>query len=115
MPSIGRASHGDTGVRRADIVPGTRGRSTADPRVIDLVDSHFRAAGLTVRHDDPYRGGYTTGHYGQPRAGVHAIQIEINRALYVNEATGEPLEGDFERLSKLMTELALRLGRLDLR
>jgi N-formylglutamate amidohydrolase len=115
MPSVGRAGHGDTGVRRADIVPGTRGRSTADGRVIDLVDAHFRAAGLSVRHDDPYRGGYTTSHYGRPSAGVHAIQIEINRALYVNEATGEPRDGDFERLQTLITDLVERLGRLDLR
>ncbi len=115
MPSVGRAGHGDTGVRRADIVPGTRGRNTADARVIDLVDSHFRAAGLSVRHDDPYRGGYTTSHYGRPSTGVHAVQIEINRALYVNESTGEPRHGDFERLRALITELVERLGRLDLR
>jgi len=115
MPSMGRASHGDSGSRRADIVPGTRGRSTADARVIDEVDVHFRAAGLTVRHDDPYRGGYTTGHYGEPRANIHAVQIEINRALYVNEATGQPHDGHFQRLQKLLTELVERLGRLDLR
>ena len=51
---------------RADIVPGTCGRTSADRRVIDLVDAHFRAAGLSVRHDDPYRGGFTTSHYGRP-------------------------------------------------
>jgi N-formylglutamate amidohydrolase len=115
MPSVGRGGQLDRGVRRADIVPGTRGRTTCDGRVIDLVDAHFRAAGLSVRHDDPYRGGYTTGHYGRPDRGRHAIQIEINRALYVNEATGEPKPDDFERLQRLLLELFERLGRLDLR
>lgn len=115
MPSTGRGLRGERSVRRADIVPGTRGRSTADGRFIELVDAHFRAAGLTVRHDDPYRGGYTTGHYGRPRTGVHAVQIEINRGLYVDETTREPRAGNFERLQGLMTELFEKLGRLDLR
>ncbi|RLB52799.1 MAG: N-formylglutamate amidohydrolase [Deltaproteobacteria bacterium] len=115
MPSVGRGARGEHRVRRADIVPGTRGRTTADARFIEMVDAHFRAAGLTVRHDDPYRGGYTTGHYGRPESGVHAVQIEINRALYVDETTRQPREGNFERLQRLMTELFDKLGRLDLR
>lgn len=101
--------------RRADIVPGTLGRSSAHPRVIDLVDAHFRAAGLTVRHDDPYRGGFTTGHYGRPAQGVHAIQIEINRALYMDELTCATKPGDFERLQALLRDLVEQLGALDLR
>jgi len=115
MPSVGRAAHADPGARRADVVPGTRGRSTCDPRVIDVVDSHFREAGLSVRHDDPYRGGWTTGHYGRPIDGWHAIQIELNRALYANEETGEPRHKDFERLQALLADLVTKLGALDLR
>lgn len=115
MPSIGRAAHIDPGNRRADVVPGTRGRTTAHPRIIDLVDAHFRAAGLSVRHDDPYRGGWTTGFYGRPESGWHAIQIEINRGLYVNEATGEPKRGDFERVQELLVDLIAKLGRIGLR
>lgn len=115
MPSVGRAGHSDTGSRRADVVPGTRGRSTADPRVIDLVDSHFRAAGLSVSHDDPYQGGYTTQHYGRPRERWHAVQIELNRAIYMNEETGELRERDAARVRTLLDELVEKLGRLDLR
>lgn len=114
MPSVGRALHGDTGHRRADVVPGTRGRTSADPRVIDLVDAHFRAAGLSVRHDDPYRGGFTTGHYGRPREGIHAIQIELNRALYVDEQTFEPREPGFGELEALLGALVRELGALRL-
>ena len=80
MPSAGRRVFGGRAVRRADVVPGTRGRSTADGRIIDLVDAHFRSAGLSVKHDDPYRGGWSPSHYGPPREGWHAVQIELNRA-----------------------------------
>ena len=89
MPSSGRRTIGGGKLRRADVVPGTRGRSTADGRIIDLIDAHFREAGLTVKHDDPYRGGWTTSSYGAPKRGQHAVQIELNRALYVDERTSE--------------------------
>lgn len=112
MPSMSRAPGG--GPLRADVVPGTRGRSTADARLIDLVDRHFREAGLVVRHDDPYRGGWSTQHYGRPAAGWHALQIEINRALYVDESTGRPKDGAFEAIEALVVELVRRVGALDL-
>jgi N-formylglutamate amidohydrolase len=115
MPSRGRSLHVDAGVRRADVVPGSQGRTTADERIIDLVDAHFRAAGLTVRHDDPYKGGYATTHYGRPELGVHAIQIELNRALYVDEDTFTKRRGDFEQLQTLLDALVSKLGQLDLR
>ncbi len=112
MPSV--SSSGAASVPRADVVPGTRGRSTADARVIDLVDRHFRGAGLTVRHDDPYRGGWTTAHYGRPSEGWHAIQIELNRALYVDESTGRPKDGDFEAMETILLDLVRKLGALEL-
>lgn len=112
MPSRGRSLHTDAGVRRADVVPGTRGRTSASGAIIDAVDAHFRAAGLSVRHDDPYRGGFTTQHYGRPADGVHAVQVELNRALYVNEQTGEPLWGNgFELIRQLMESLVETLGQ----
>jgi N-formylglutamate deformylase len=114
MPSRGRSLHVDAGERRADIVPGTQGRTTSDARVIELVDDHFRQAGLLVRHDDPYRGGFATTHYGRPHENVHAIQIEINRALYVNEDTFERRPEDFARLQALLDSLVIKLGALQL-
>jgi N-formylglutamate amidohydrolase len=76
------------------------------------VDRHFRSAGLSVRHDDPYRGGYTTAHYGRPREAQHAIQIELNRALYMDERDCRRKSGDFERLQTLLNELVANLGKL---
>lgn len=114
MPSRGRGLHGDRGALRADIVPGTQGRTTAHPAVIDAVDAHFRAAGLSVLHDTPYRGGFTTKHYGRPAEGVHAVQVEINRGLYVNEATSERLPGRFEALQRVLDGLVQKLGQVQL-
>ncbi|EYF05287.1 N-formylglutamate deformylase [Chondromyces apiculatus DSM 436] len=85
MPSVARRGHSDAVTPRADIVPGTRGRTTAAGVVIDAVDQHCRQRGLSVRHDDPYRGGFSTAHYGRPEQGVHAVQIEIARRLYMDE------------------------------
>ncbi len=111
MPGVSRRGPRDH-ERRADIVPGSLGGTSADRRVIDCVDQFFRSAGLSVRHDDPYRGGFTTAHYGRPAQGLHAIQIEINRALYMDEITSQPKPGDFERLQRLLRELLGQLGGL---
>ncbi len=112
MPSAGRRILGGGEVRRADVVPGTRGRSTADGRIIDLIDSHFREAGLSVKHDDPYRGGWTTSSYGAPKRGQHAVQIELNRALYVDERTSEIKKDDFAQLQTVLDQLVGKLGKL---
>lgn len=114
MPSHGRSISGGTLVRRADIVPGTRGRQSADPRIIDHIDAFFRGAGYSVRHDDPYRGGYSTGHYGRPAEGFHAVQIELNRGLYVDERSFERLQPGFDRLKSDLYTLVGSLCELRL-
>jgi N-formylglutamate amidohydrolase len=90
MPSSGRASAGGRADDRADVVPGTQGRTTASAALIDLVERLAVARGLSVRHDEPYRGGFATRHYGRPREGIHAVQVELARRLYMNEVTLEP-------------------------
>lgn len=57
--------------------------------------------GFNVQLNRPYAGGYITEHYGQPSRGVHALQIEINRALYVDEATLVPT-ADFDRVRRTL-------------
>ena len=56
------------------------------PRVTRPVEQVLVGLGYRVRRNDPYAGGYITRHYGRPREGVHALQIEIARALYMDEA-----------------------------
>jgi N-formylglutamate deformylase len=110
MPAMGRAQLGHARRRRADVVPGTRGRSTAAGSLIDAVDAHFRAAGLSVRHDDPYRGGATTQRYGRPATGVHAIQVELNRDLYMDERTLTARPDAMAWMRSLYASLVARLG-----
>jgi len=70
---------------KADIVLGDRyGTSCASP-LIDLVEAALRARGYTVTRNKPYAGGFITEHYGEPASGRHALQVEINRALYMDE------------------------------
>ena len=89
MPSTERLGARGGQARRADVVPGTQGRTSAAAQVIDAVEAHFEAADFSVAHDDPYKGGWTTAHYGDPNGGCHVLQLEINRALYVDEASSE--------------------------
>lgn len=110
MPSRGKR-HGRDEIR-PDVVPGSVGGTSAHPALIDAVERHFRDAGLTVRHDDPYRGGYSTQHYGKPADGCHAIQIELNRAVYMDERSLVPHPAHMARLRTLLHELVVRLGAL---
>lgn len=71
----------------ADVVLGDRFGISCHPGVTRLIEQAFAARGFAVTRNMPYAGGYTTHHYGRPEMGVHAIQIEINRNLYMDEGT----------------------------
>ncbi|HWO14231.1 MAG TPA: N-formylglutamate amidohydrolase [Polyangiaceae bacterium] len=114
MPSRGRPGHADTGRDRADVVPGSRGRTTAAAAVIELPERIARPRGWTVIHDDPYRGGYTTAFYGRPERQQHALQVELSRRLYMNEATLEKKLDGFEETREFCTGLVAAIGSLDL-
>lgn len=114
MPSRGRTGHRDAGRARADIVPGSRGRTSAAGLVIDTVDRAARDAGFSVAHDDPYRGGFSTGHYGNPARGVHAIQIEIGRNRYMDERSLAKIPGAFEEMREFCQGVTSVLASLDL-
>jgi len=113
MPSRGRDGHDDAGVERADIVPGTRGKSTTAPRVIERVEALARDAGMRLLHDEPYKGGFTTLHYGRPSSGWHSIQIELARRLYMDEKTLER-KGEFGKVRAFCRLLVRELGRVNL-
>jgi N-formylglutamate deformylase len=68
-----------------DIVLGDRHGESASPLVILAAERAFQAQGFRVVRNVPYAGGYTTQLHGQPKYGVHALQVEINRALYLDE------------------------------
>src|SRR5215212_5522458 len=84
MPSTS-ASRED-GVK-ADIVLGDRYGTSCVGILTDLVDAALRSKGYSVTRNKPYAGGFITEHYGEPALGRHALQVEINRALYMDERT----------------------------
>lgn len=111
MPSTGRPGHADPGARRADIVPGdVRGASCATS-ISRLLVEHFQTAGYSVRPNDPYMGGFITRHHGRPARGIHAIQLEMNRDLYMDE---EALRYDEEKASRLIPHVEALVSRLRL-
>ena len=91
-----------------DMVLGDRFGAACSPLLTRLVEQELEAMGYRTVRNAPYAGGHTTEHYGRPAKGVHALQIEINRGLYLDEATTEPtvglarLAGDVERLTQAL-------------
>ncbi len=75
------------GSRRPDIILGDRFGVACHPETIARTEQAFRHKGYNVSRNYPYAGGYVTQHYGKPRAGIEALQIEINRDLYLNPVT----------------------------
>jgi N-formylglutamate amidohydrolase len=112
MPSRGRDGHDDPGRDRADVVPGTRQRTTAAPAVIELTERVAARFHLGLAHDDPYRGGHTTVRYGRPAAGIHAIQIELNRKLYMDEQTLARKPNEFRIIRSFCRALVQELAVL---
>lgn len=112
MPSQGRSLRRSDN-RRADIVPGDLDGTSCDGTVSRTVVDHFRGVGYSVRPNDPYKGGWITRNYGAPARGVHAIQIEVNRDLYMDEKTFRARPDGLSRLTEACCELLPRLGELD--
>lgn len=76
--------------RRPDLILGDRFGAACDRWLIDAAHDIFTEAGFVVARNAPFAGGYITQAYGRPQADVHALQIEIDRALYMDEARLEP-------------------------
>ena len=113
MPSVGGPMENDAGRRRqVDFILGdAHGRACARPLTL-LVEETLRSMGYSVVRNTPYSGGFITRNYGRPERGVHALQIEINRALYMNETTFERTDG-LRQVAEDMRDLATRLAELE--
>jgi N-formylglutamate deformylase len=98
---------------RADIVLGDRYGTSCVALVADTVETALQDAGYAVSRNKPYAGGFITEHYGNPPAGLHAIQLEINRGLYMDERRYEPI-ASFSRLAADLETLADRLAAIPL-
>jgi N-formylglutamate amidohydrolase len=93
--------------RRADIVIGDRHGSACSYELTALLEDLFADQGFCVIQNKPYAGGFITQNYGAPSRGHHAIQIEMNRALYVNE-TNLQKSADFRLVSECIREVMKR-------
>ena len=110
MPSA--AAKGGGRDRPCDMVLGDRFGAACAGLVPTRVERELEALGYRVARNTPYAGGYTTEHYGRPHKRVHALQVEINRALYLDEATVSPTSG-FERLRGHIEHLTQALATAD--
>ena len=90
MPSSARVGDGPDAV---DFVIGDRYGTSCSPGITDAVSRELEKMGYVVSRNKPYAGGFNTEHYGNPGAGSHAIQIEVSRSLYLNEATLQLSDG----------------------
>ncbi len=108
MPSTASAVGGQAA---ADIVLGDCHGAACAPHLVEMVRDFLTARNFTVALNAPYAGGFTTGHYGTPRRGRHALQIEINRALYMDEHSYRRKPG-FDRMQVEMTALVAHLAEI---
>jgi N-formylglutamate amidohydrolase len=98
---------------RSDFVLGDRYGTSCMPIVVETIEAALRGFGYGVSRNKPYAGGFITEHYGNPAAGLHAIQLEVNRALYMDERRYEQaptfalVAGEFEILADRLASIPL--------
>jgi N-formylglutamate deformylase len=99
---------------RADIVLGDRYGTSCVAVVAEVIEATLREQGYAVSRNKPYAGGFITEHYGNPAVGLHAVQLEINRALYMDERRFErspsfaALAADLETLADRLADIPMQ-------
>jgi N-formylglutamate deformylase len=102
-----------SGLSAPDIVLGDRYGASAAPALSRLAEDSFSREGLSVARNVPYAGGHTTILHGRAAQGCHALQIEINRGLYLDEERIAK-KPNFEKLKLRLTAALLRITRIDI-
>ncbi len=111
MKSVGNSMTPDgDGTARPDFVVGDLDGQSAAPALTTLVVETMRELGYSVRVNDPYKGGTIVKRYGHPESGCHVVQVEMNRALYLDESTVTKTDR-FDRLRRNLMSLAERICR----
>ena len=96
------------GQPRPQVVLGDRFGASAAGEILDALEDGFLAEGLAVIRNAPFAGAFVTQHYGRPTRGRHAVQVEIDRALYMDERLVRP-NADFEAVKRLVTKVIDRV------
>ena len=113
MPAVSGSHATDyPGLVHADFVVGNREESTSSGALALLICEHLRGLGHSVAYNHPYKGVELVRRYGRPQEHRHSIQLEINRRLYMSEATFEMTDG-FARLQRDLQSLVQMLLATD--
>jgi N-formylglutamate deformylase len=104
MPHEAMDGVAKTGIRRTDVVLGDRFGASATGEVVDRLEAAFVAAGFVVTRNAPFAGAYITQAYGRPKKGQHAVQVEIDRSIYMNEKLIRP-NGNFEAVQAALRDV----------
>ncbi len=111
MPAVsGLVAEEGPGKPRADFVLGDRDGTTCSPEFTSFIALTLTGFGYNVKVNDPYKGVELVRAYSDPAAHKHSLQIEVNRKLYMNEATRE-LSADFASLQKNITRLIAAIAK----
>ncbi|PCJ08674.1 MAG: N-formylglutamate amidohydrolase [Rhodobacteraceae bacterium] len=111
MPHEAIESMGKRGDQRPEVVLGDRFGAAAGGEVMDQIEAAFENAGLKVSRNTPFAGAYITQAYGRPSRGHHAVQVEIDRALYMDETTLKP-NGNFAALKDLLGGVIVEITQI---
>ena len=111
MPNEAVENVGPPGSARPDIVLGDRFGATAAGEIVERVEAAFASAGFRVARNMPFAGAFITQHYGRPSRRQHALQIEMNRALYMNERRLEP-HANFESFKAVLEGVVAEIAEI---
>ena len=100
-----------SGTPRPDIVLGDRFGASAAPEIVERIETAFMEAGLRVSRNAPFAGAYTAQHYGRPSRRQHAVQIEIDRSLYMNEQMIRP-NNNFNTFRSVLCDVIGRIAEI---
>lgn len=107
MPSSAVAMQSSAFGHKADIVLGDRHGAACSYEITAMLENLFAEQGFCVVQNKPYAGGFITQNYGAPNSGYHALQIEVNRALYIDERTLNKLP-QFDLVCQCIAEIMKR-------
>ncbi len=108
MPHEALDSVARPGTPRPEVVLGDRFGASAGTEIVDVLEQSFLEAGLVVSRNAPFAGAYITQRYGRPTKGFHAVQVEIDRALYMNERMVRP-NANFEAVKAIVAQVLARV------
>jgi N-formylglutamate deformylase len=100
-----------TSGRRPEIVIGDRFGASAARPIVEGVEEAFRAAGFEVVRNTPFAGAYTTQAYGRPARGLHAIQVEIDRSIYMDEKSLTP-SAEFSAIRRMLRGVVAEIAAM---